>query len=166
MKLSEPSQLREYFESLVTFFRKEIEEYGMLLNLVCEQQNCLMQHNPISLLQATTKIEAQLPYNQKATKEREMAMQKLEQTLQCPPLTFEILPSFAPENLRYLFNALTNEIITLVKKIKSKTQLQQRLLNQAQTINDSILKHLQPTSTSTYDSQGKMVSPSSFKELS
>lgn len=166
MQLSEPPGLKAHFENLVILFRKEVEEYGMLLNLICEQQNCLMQHNPISLLQATAKIETQLPNNQKATKERERAMQELGKILQCTPLTFEKLPSYAPEKLRFLLNALTNEIITLVKKIKSKIQLQQRLLNQAQIINDSILKHLQPTSASTYDSQGKMVPPSSFKELS
>ena len=38
------------FEQLAEAFRKEIEEYGALLILIYEQQNCLAEHNPISLL--------------------------------------------------------------------------------------------------------------------
>ena len=46
------------FDKLANSFRKEIEEFGALLKLIYEQQNCLVEHNPISLLQATAKIES------------------------------------------------------------------------------------------------------------
>lgn len=132
------------FEQLAEAFRKEIEEYGALLILIYEQQNCLAEHNPISLLKATSKIEAQLPENQLATADRTAFMQQLAELHGCEEIQLNELHKFVPEEIQSLFKALVDEIVTLRSRIKSKTQVQQKLLGQAQMINSSVLQQVFP----------------------
>lgn len=142
------------FEQLVASFRKEIEEYGALLNIIYEQQNCLLEHNPISLLQATAKLESQLPANQLATADRTAQMEQLAEELNLESLALNELPGFVPSELQSLFKALVDEIITLRVRIKSKTQMQQKLLGQAQMINSSIIQQVFPNAN-VYNRHGK-----------
>lgn len=132
------------FEQLAEALRKEIEEYGALLILIYEQQNCLAEHNPISLLKATSKIEAQLPANQLATADRTAFMQQLAELHGCEEIQLNELQNFVPEEVKSLFKALVDEIIALRSRIKSKTQVQQKLLGQAQMINSSVLQQVFP----------------------
>ncbi len=132
------------FERLASAFRKEIEEYGALLILIYEQQNCLSEHNPISLLQATSRIEAQLPANQLATADRTAFMQQLAEIHGRDEIPLNELPKYVPEEVRSLFKALVEEIISLRLRIKNKTQIQQKLLGQAQMINTSVLQQVFP----------------------
>lgn len=132
------------FEQLAEAFRKEIEEYGALLILIYEQQNCLAEHNPISLLKATSKIEAQLPANQLATADRTAFMQQLAELHGCEEIQLNELQNFVPEEVKSLFKALVDEIVALRSRIKSKTQVQQKLLGQAQMINSSVLQQVFP----------------------
>lgn len=150
--------------ALVSAFRKEIEEYGMLLNLIYDQQNCILSHNPISLLQATSKIEEQLPANQLATAHRSALLHQFAEDLGQNTLPLNELPKFVPNEFQSLFKALVEELVSLRYRIKSKTQLQQRLLGQAQVVNTTVLKHIQPLSQ-TYDKKGQVTPPSSFKEV-
>lgn len=136
------------FEQLAEAFRKEIEEYGALLILIYEQQNCLAEHNPISLLKATSKIEAQLPANQLATADRTAFMQQLAELHGCEEIQLNELQNFVPEEVKSLFKALVDEIIALRLRIKSKTQVQQKLLGQAQMINSSVLQQVFPGKSS------------------
>ena len=99
------------FDKLANSFRKEIEEFGSLLNLIYEQQNCLVEHNPISLLQATSKIESQLPSNQLATADRVALVQQLAEELNLEEIQLNELPKFVPQELQSLFKALVDEII-------------------------------------------------------
>lgn len=132
------------FEQLAEAFRKEIEEYGALLILIYEQQNCLAEHNPISLLQATSKIEAQLPANQLATADRTAFMQQLAELHGCEEIHLNELTNFVPEEVKSLFKALVDEIVSLRLRIRNKIQTQQKLLGQAQMINSSVLQQVLP----------------------
>lgn len=151
------------FNALASSFRKEIEEYGLLLNLIYEQQNCLMSHNPISLIQATAQIEEQLPQTQAATADRAALFSQLAELKNTPTMTVNELPNNVPAELSSMFKALVEEIISLRYRIKSKTQLQQRLLAQAQLINGSVLKQINPQSQ-IYNKSGKTGTSSVFKE--
>ncbi len=144
------------FDKLAESFRKEIAEFGALLNLIYEQQNCLMEHNPISLLQATSRIEAQLPANQLATADRSALMQQLGEEVGLEELSLNNLLNYIPQELQSLFKALVDEIISLRFRIKSKTQMQQKLLGQAQMINSSIIERVLPTEK-TYNKHGKSI---------
>ncbi len=145
------------YEKCISAFRKEIEESGMLLNLIYEQQNCLLQHNPISLLQATSKIEAQLPLNNLATADRTAFVNQLAELNGRETLALNEIPKYVPEEFKSLFKALVGEIVTLRYRIKSKIQLQQKLLGQAQLINDSVLQQMLP-STKIYNKKGTVSS--------
>ena len=141
------------YKECIRVFRKEIEECGMLLNLIYEQQNCLMQHNPISLLQATSKIEAQLPINNLATADRTAFVKQLAELNGQKSLALNEIPNYVSIEFKSLFKALVEEIVTLRYRIKSKIQLQQKLLERAQVINNSILQHVLP-STRIYNKKG------------
>ena len=144
------------FDKLANSFRKEIEEFGSLLNLIYEQQNCLVEHNPISLLQATAKIETQLPANQLATADRVALVQQLAEELGFEEIQLNELPKFVPQELQSLFKALVDEIIALRVRIKSKTQIQQKLLGQAQMINSSVMQQVLPNAK-VYNKYGKPI---------
>ena len=151
---NEKIKLNFDFDKLADSFRKEIAEFGSLLNLIYEQQNCLVEHNPVSLLQATSKIEAQLPANQLATADRTALMQQLADDLNLEEIPLNELPGFVPAELQSLFKALVDEIISLRFRIKSKTQIQQKLLGQAQMINSSVIEHVIPNAK-LYNKHGK-----------
>jgi len=104
----------------------------------------LAEHNPISLLKATSKIEEQLPANQLATADRTAFMQQLAELHGCEEIQLNELHTFVPEEVQSLFKALVNEVVTLRSRIKSKTQVQQKLLGQAQMINSSVLQQVFP----------------------
>ncbi|MDR1254902.1 MAG: hypothetical protein LBJ78_02610 [Puniceicoccales bacterium] len=152
------------YDQFANAFRKEIEEYGALLNLIYEQQNCLMKHNPISLLQATSKIEAQLPANHSATANRSAFVQQLAEENGKEALMLNEIPKYVPENLKTLFEALVEEVIALRYRIKAKTQMQQKLLGQAQFINSSVLQQILPNAQ-TRNKTGKQIVPSKLKGL-
>lgn len=130
------------FEKLAESYRKEIGELGALLKLIYEQQNCLLEYNPISLLQATSKIEAQLPANHLATADRVALMQQLADEMGRKEIPMNELPKIVPNELKSLFKALIEEIISLRLRIKNKTQVQQKLLGQTQMINTSIIQNV------------------------
>jgi hypothetical protein len=152
------------YDQFANAFRKEIEEYGALLNLIYEQQNCLMKHNPISLFQATSKIEAQLPANYSTTANRSAFVQQLAEEHGKEALMLNEIPKYVPENLKSLFEALVEEVITLRYRIKAKTQMQQKLLGQAQFINNSVLQQILPN-VQTCNKSGKQIVPSGHKGL-
>jgi hypothetical protein len=164
MNQSSKKFCRFNYEQFANSFRKEIEEYGMLLNLIYEQQNCLTQHNPISLLQAVSKIESQLPANQLATADRIAFVQQLAEAHGKDALTLNEIPSYMPLEYQSLFKALVEEIIALRQRIKAKTQVQQKLLGQAQIINNSILRQILPNAQ-VYNKLGHQILPSTFREL-
>ena len=164
MKTTQTIKTHFNFDKFAASFRKEIEEYGMLLNLIYEQQNCLINHNPISLLQATSKIEAQLPSNHMATADRHAFMQQLAEENHKEDMMLNEIPNYVPEQYQSLFKALVEEIISLRYRIKTKTQLQQKLLSQAQVINHSILQQILPN-TQMYNKKGHRVITSVYKEI-
>jgi len=130
------------FNKLAESYRKEIAELGALLKLIYEQQNCLLEYNPISLLEATSKIEAQLPANHLATADRVALMQQLADEMGRKEIQINELPRIVPNELKSLFKALIEEIISLRIRIRGKTQMQQKLLGQTQMINSSIIRNV------------------------
>ena len=128
------------FEKLAGALRREIEEYGSLLSMIYEQQSCLMQ----TLMEETTKIESQLTANQLATADRSAIVGQLAEELHREKISLKDLPSVVPNELRYLFQALVDEVGTLRSRIKDKTQFLSKLLEQVQNTNTSIINHVFP----------------------
>ena len=128
------------FEKLASALRREIEEYGSLLSMIYEQQSCLMQ----TLMEETTKIESQLTANQLATADRSAMVGQLAEELHREKISLKDLPSVVPNELKYLFQALVDEVGTLRSRIKDKTQFLSKLLEQVQNTNTSIINHVFP----------------------
>ena len=128
------------FEKLAGALRREIEEYGSLLSMIYEQQSCLMQ----TLMEETTKIESQLTANQLATADRSAIVGQLAEELHREKISLKDLPSVVPNELRYLFQALVDEVVMLRSRIKDKTQFLSKLLEQVQNTNTSIINHVFP----------------------
>ena len=128
------------FEKLASALRREIEEYGSLLSMIYEQQSCLMQ----TLMEETTKIESQLTSNQLATADRSAMIGQLAEELHREKISLKELPNVVPNELKYLFQALVDEVVVLRSRIKDKTQFLQKLLEQVQNTNTSIINHVFP----------------------
>ncbi len=130
------------YNKLAMALRKEIEEYGSLLRMLYQQQNCLLN----SLKRATADVEEQLTANQLATADRSAMVHQLAENLKRKDLSLNELPSVVPSELHFLFKALVDEVISLRIRIKHKMQFQRRLLEEAQMTNQSVIQQVFPQS--------------------
>lgn len=97
-----------------------------------------------TLMEETTKIESQLTANQLATADRSAIIGQLAEELHREKISLKDLPSVVPNELRYLFQALVDEVVMLRSRIKDKTQFLSKLLEQVQNTNTSIINHVFP----------------------
>lgn len=149
---------------LVTILRTELQEYGGLLNLLDQQQECILDRNTEGLMHANKDIEVQAEANALIKQSRERIVNRLAQiwNLDGRPRISE-LAAFFPEPMQPMVASLAGEINQLIAKSKRKLDQNRLLLRRLSAITDEILGYMRPDlkPTKTYTHKGDMRSKAS-----
>lgn len=144
-------------EPLANALRKEVQEYGGLLNLFDRQQEAILGRNPDLLLAITDLLEAQAQTIESCCRERECRVRILAEELEEPQETsLRELTALCSEPVRLLLGALIDEINSLVARTKHRARQNQMLLARSIDVSQQILQRLNPGGViKTYSNTGR-----------
>jgi uncharacterized coiled-coil protein SlyX len=106
--------LAQVIESL----RNELQQYGEMLALLEAQREVVAQHEPASVLNSVSAVEAQSATIKAAQRTRETHQRQLAWALNSQDVTFEELLPLLPEPYRPLVTALVQEINQLLARVR------------------------------------------------
>lgn len=146
------------WQLLADALRKEVEEYGGLLNLFDQQQAALLRRDADSVLTAVGSIESQIKTIDQCRKDREaVARDCCAQIGQAIDLPLRTLVHHFAEPVQPLLNALIEEVNSLIIRAKRRAQQNQMLLSRSIEVTQQILQRLHPTGISkTYSAKGQV----------
>ena len=146
------------WQPLAEALRRELQEYGGLVNLLEEQQRGILGQDPEGLMEKNFTIESQIEATDHLLKEREEMVHEIarESGHDEDSRLSQLLPFF-PQVARPLLTALIDECLIIVEKIHRRVRQNQLLLMRAREVNEEIMRVLQPQKiNSTYSSQGHL----------
>jgi len=138
--------------------RREIAEYGQLLNLFEEQHQLILRNAPHRVLQSSHTIEAQIEVLGRERGLREETIAAFATGLgQSPSATLRSLLPFIEEMARPLFKALITDVNLLAHRVRRDSRRNQRLLQCVVECHREILRRLRPDAfTKTYAADGRI----------
>lgn len=146
----------EQWEALIQSLRAELQEHGALLNLLTEQQACIIKRDPKSMLELNEAIGKQLDANNSLRLEREGIVEAMlsEAGIEEKFSVKHLMP-FLPERARVLLRALLEETFSVTRNTQFKAQQNQQLINRLSDVIDKVFESLQPpTESRTYSREG------------
>jgi len=145
-------------DSLTASLRRELGEYGALLQLITLQQEAILDRKVDRVLELSAEIEDQIEITHGYRKEREAAAEEialfagLSKTATLRALT----PNFRPV-LRPLIEALVDEVNRLIAQTRRRAQQNQVLLARSMELAEELIMRLNPRSVSkTYSARGRV----------
>jgi flagellar biosynthesis/type III secretory pathway chaperone len=144
------------WKTLAEAVRDELRESAWLLSLLDDQQKAILDRDADAILRTNDAIEEQLGEVQSRHQVRLALMREAsaEGRLLAGDSIKDLIP-FIPAALQPLFNALTQEAITLRERINRKNELNRRMLERAASTTSELLGILHPGSvTRTYGRRG------------
>lgn len=145
-------------ETLIAALRRELGEYGTLLNLLTGQQEAVLDRKPDAVLEISTEIEEQIEAMHGYRRKRETASDEIALIAGLPQkATLRLLtPHFRPA-LRPLIEALVDEVNRLIAQTRRCAQQNQALLARSIELAEELMTRLNPRSVSkTYSARGKV----------
>ncbi|MBA3849963.1 MAG: flagellar biosynthesis protein FlgN [Opitutus sp.] len=150
--------MNQEWQMIADALRKEVAEYGGLLNLFEEQQRCLFLRDADSVLRLSTEIETHVLHLHEFRRNREAAVAAFAVERQQPPASTlrSLLPHFEA-HVRPLIEALISEINVLIHRVRRVSRHNQSLLTRSVEAQQQLLRVLRPDSfTQTYTPNGRM----------
>ena len=150
-------------QELVNILRTELQEYGGLLNLLGQQQECILDRDSEGLMQINKEIESQAEANSLIKESRQKVVAYLAGAWEVDPdQRISALAQFFPKPMRPMVVSLTEEVNQLIRKSKQKLDQNRLLLRRLSAITDEILGYMRPDlkPTKTYTNRGAMKSKS------
>ena len=146
------------WQAVADHLRREIAEYGQLLNLLNEQHLLVLRNAPQHVLQASQAIETQVEVLDGERRSREEAIAGFAAGLGQPAsATLRSLLPFVEEAARPLFKALIAEVNLLVHRVRRDFRRNQRLLRCVVEVHQDILSRIRPDAfTKTYAADGRV----------
>jgi flagellar biosynthesis/type III secretory pathway chaperone len=146
------------WEQIAECLRDEVQEYGDMLRLFEEQQECVFKRDPGRLLQLieVTKDAAQRAEN--ARRRREQCVSSFASELgRAADVTLRsLLPSIEDE-ARPLLQALIDEVNRLIHRVRRITRQNHLLLSRTVQLHQGLLRQFYPGAfTSTYSAFGRL----------
>ena len=138
--------------------RKEIAEYGGLLNLFEEQQRYIFLRDAESVLRLSSEIESHVMHLHEFRRNREAVVAAFAVEHRQPPTSTlrSLLPHFEVD-VRPLIEALISEINVLIHRVRRVSRHNQSLLSRSVEAQQQLLRVLRPDSfTQTYSPSGRM----------
>jgi flagellar biosynthesis/type III secretory pathway chaperone len=145
-------------ERLIAALRRELAEYGALLQLLEVQQAAVLDRKPDQVLESIPQIDAQLELTSTRRKEREATADELALATGIPlPATLRTLaPRFRPA-VRPLVEALTDEVNRLIGHTRRRAEQNQLLLARSVELAQEMVSRLSPRAISkTYSAKGRV----------
>jgi hypothetical protein len=146
-------------EEMTKILRRELEEYGALLDLLVEQQDRILNRDPDALFKINEQVEAQMATNQGLLTRRQRLLQELSVELGASPESTlsQLIPSF-PEPVQPMFQSLANEINNLITNARRKVKQNQVLLSRLSEVAEELLHAVAPEGglSKTYDRRGDL----------
>lgn len=146
------------WQILVDALRKEVEEYGGLLNLFDQQQAAVLRRDADTVLTTVGAIEQQIKTIDQCRQSRESVMRTYCGRLGLSgDLPLRSLLGYFPEPVRPLVDALIEEVNSLIMRSKRRAQQNQMLLSRSIEVTQQILQRLNPSGvTKTYTAKGRV----------
>ena len=145
-------------DALIAALRRELAEYGALLNLLALQQDAVLDRKPDAVLKISTEIEDQIETMKERRKKREALGSEIAliSGLQKTATLLALTPHFRPV-LRPLIEALVDEVNRLITQTKRRAQQNQTLLARSVELAEELMARLNPRALSkTYSERGKV----------
>lgn len=149
--------MNDFFPLITDSLRRELSEYGGLLNLFEEQQRALFNREADRVLLLSGAIEQQVSAMQDCRRQREQLVTEFALAHGASPKSTlrSLLPLFA-EAVRPLVEALVREVNVLIHRIRRASQHNQLLLASAVESHQQALRLLRPEAfTPTYSANGR-----------
>mgnify|MGYP001158625234 FL=1 len=147
------------FEEMTKILRRELEEYGALLDLLVKQQDRIMNRDPDALFKINEEVEAQMATNQGLLSRRQRLIGELATELgtDSEVTLSQLIPSF-PEAIQPMFQALTEQINNLITSARRKVKQNQVLLSRLSEVAEELLHAVTPEGgvSKTYDRRGDL----------
>lgn len=145
-------------EQLIVALRKELAEYGALLELLDLQQTAVLDRKPDSVLEMISRIEAQIATTHACRKQREATAAELAALSGIPqPVTLRALAPCFRSAVHPLVEALADEVNRLISHTRKRAQQNQMLLARSVELAQDLVTRLSPRSVSkTYSALGRV----------
>jgi flagellar biosynthesis/type III secretory pathway chaperone len=138
--------------------RQELAEYGQLLRLFEQQQECLFKRDPDTVLRLGGEIEDQAHILQDCRRRRERNVSSLATALGLAnSSTLRSLLPHIEVDARPLLEALINEINHLLHRVRRTSRHNHTLLTRTLELHQETLRQLRPDAfTKTYSPNGRV----------
>lgn len=147
-----------HWQLVAECLRKELAEYGALLNLFEQQQESLFRRDPDSVLRVGGEIEDQAQILHDCRRRREQAVANLAGACNQPATsTLRSLLPRVESDARPLLEALINEINHLLHRVRRTSRHNHTLLSRTLELHQETLRQLRPDAfTKTYAADGRV----------
>ena len=133
------------WEPIAQCLRAELADYGGLLNLFQEQQQCARSRDSGVVLNFATRIEAQARLVAQSRTRRERAMAEFAGKTGNPEATsLRTMLSLVEPDARPLLKALFTEVNILLHRVRRASQQNHSVLSRAAEVHLETLQHLGP----------------------
>ena len=146
------------WEMIAEFLRDEVQEYGGLLHLFEEQQECVFNRDPERLLQLIELIKDATDRAEDVRHRREDCIRSFASSLgRAADATLRSLLPSIDDHARPLHEALIDEVNRLIHRVRRITRQNHLLLSRTVELQQGLLRQFYPGAfTSTYSSLGRV----------
>lgn len=143
------------WESLSDALRRDLQEYGGLLNLLSQQQEAILSRDPDMVIAVAEMLEQQVQVLEECRLERERWVGRMAAQFRTEP-TLKSLSFFCPEPIQPLLNALIEEINSLIARSRRLANQNKMLLARSVEVAQELMNRLYPDGfLQTYNHRGR-----------
>lgn len=145
------------WDSLSDALRRDLQEYGGLLNLLGQQQAAILDRDPDMVMAVAEMLEKQVEIMEQCRLERELWVKRLAfQYGQTSDATLKSVTLFCPAPIRPLLTALIDEINSLIARSRRLANQNKLLLARSVEVALQLMNRLYPDGfLQTYNHRGK-----------
>jgi flagellar biosynthesis/type III secretory pathway chaperone len=146
------------WETVAESLREEVQEYGGLLRLFEEQQDCVFHREPGRLLELIESIKDATEQAEDARRRRENCVSSFASGLgRAADSTLRSLLPYIDDQARPLLEALIDEVNRLIHRVRRITRQNHLLLSRTLELQQGLLRQFYPGAfTSTYSARGRL----------
>jgi flagellar biosynthesis/type III secretory pathway chaperone len=150
--------MNDLLHNLIEALREEMKQYGEMLAVLEQQQDCVVQRHANDLLHNVAGINAQADVIAAVRREREQRQRQIAQEMNLEAdVAFNVIIPLLPADYRPLVSALVSENNELLARIHHRTQQNHLLLSHAVELMQQLIHAIFPGGgPKTYDKTGRL----------